>query len=105
MKHLIWVLFLIGIPAFGAGCEAVLGDWKWFNNGIVTFQANNTLLYDGKAGGKWECTNAAKGAVTLRWNAGFVDTMTVAGDRMSGKNQKGIAVSATRRPAKPKPAH
>ena len=88
---------LAGIPAFAAGCDAAVGEWKWFNGGTVTLQPNQGLLYDGKASGKWECTNGARGALTLRWNAGFVDTMTVSGDRMSGKNQKGVVVTATRR--------
>ncbi|MGI8743488.1 MAG: hypothetical protein ACR2NN_13145 [Bryobacteraceae bacterium] len=104
MKHLTWLLFLIGVPAFGAGCEAAIGEWKWFNGGAITLQANNILISNGKAEGKWECTNASKGAITLRWKAGFVDTLTVSGDRMSGKNQHGTVVSATRRVIKPKPA-
>lgn len=105
MKHLIWVFVLIGAPAFGAACDAAIGDWRWFNGGIVTFQPNKTLLYDGKAGGKWDCTDPAKAGLTLRWNAGFIDTMTVTGDKMTGKNQRGTVVTATRRVAKPKPAH
>lgn len=99
------LLILAALPVFGAGCDAALGEWKWFNGGVVTFQQKNVLLYNGKPSGSWECTNATRGALTLRWTAGFVDTITVTGDRMAGKNQKGVVVSATRRTGKPAAGH
>lgn len=97
LKNLICLLpLLLSAPAIGADCDAAAGDWKWFNGGVITIQQNQTLVVGGKPAGKWECTNAARSLVTLRWNVGYVDTMTVTGDRISGKNQQGAVVSGTR---------
>ncbi len=97
LKNLIYLLPLFGsVPAFSAGCEAAVGDWKWFNGGVVSVQQNQTIAMGGKPAGKWECTNAARSLLTLRWAAGFLDTLTVTGDRMSGKNKQGVTVSGTR---------
>src|SRR5438132_342799 len=93
MTDLICLLpLLLSVPVFGAGCDAAVGEWTWFNGGVRTIRQNQTIEINGKPAGKWECTNAGRGVVTLRWNAGFVDTLTVTGDRMSGKNQQGVVV-------------
>ena len=97
LRNLICLLpLLLSAPAFSAGCDAAVGDWKWFNGGVISIQQNQTLTVVGKPVGKWECTNAARSLLTLRWNSPYVDTMTVTGDRISGKNQQGAAVSGTR---------
>jgi hypothetical protein len=96
-ENLICLLPLwLSLPVFGASCDAAVGEWKWFNGGVITIQQNQTLVVNGKPVGKWECTNAARGVLILRWNAGYVDTMIVTGDRISGKNQQGAVVSGTR---------
>ncbi|MDQ2947087.1 MAG: hypothetical protein M3Y27_14285 [Acidobacteriota bacterium] len=97
LKYLIWLLPLtLSAPAFSGACDAAIGDWKWFNGGVISIQQNQTLAVGGKPVGKWECTNAQRSLLTLRWNSAYVDTMTVSGDRISGKNQQGAAVSGTR---------
>ena len=84
------------LPVFGAGCEAAVGQWQWFNGGVISIQPNQTIVAGGKPAGKWECTNAGRGNVTMRWSVGYIDILTVTGDRLSGKNQQGAAVSGTR---------
>ena len=97
MKHLMCLLPLVlCMPGFGAGCDAGVGDWKWFNGGVATIQKNQTLLRDGKLAGKWECSDAGRGVLTLRWDAGFVDVVSVSGDRLSGKNKQGVNIWGTR---------
>jgi hypothetical protein len=97
LKNLVYLFVpFFSVPLFGAGCEAAVGQWKWFNGGVLTLQQNQTIQTGGKPAGKWECTNPARGVVTLRWTVGYVDTLTIAGDRMVGKNQQGVAVSGTR---------
>lgn len=97
MRYAMWLFaMLLGAIAYGAGCESAVGEWKWFNGGNVTLQQNQTIVVGGKLAGKWECTNPARAVLTMRWNAGFIDVMTVAGDRISGKNQHGAIVSGTR---------
>ena len=98
MKRWIW-LWALALPglAQAAGCEASIGDWKWFNGGSVTLTKEKTLLMNGKPEGKWECADQKRGATILRWNGGFVDTVTVTGNRMTGKNQQGAPVSADRK--------
>ena len=94
----------LGLPgmAGAAGCDASIGVWKWFNGGSVTLTPQKTVLMNGKPAGKWECADANKGTTVIRWTAGFVDTVTVGGNRMTGKNQQGVAVSADRQTA---PSH
>lgn len=92
---------LFSAPAFAAGCDAAVGDWKWFNGGVISIQQNQTVMAGGKPAGRWECSNAARSLLTLRWDYKYVDTLTVTGDRIIGKNQQGAVVSGTRIP-KPK---
>jgi hypothetical protein len=88
---------LAGASAFPAGCDGLVGSWDWFTRSVVTFRADHVILYDGNRAGTWECTDAAKGSAKLRWTAGFIDSITVAGDRISGVNQQGVSVSGARR--------
>lgn len=58
-----WLLPLVlCVPVFGAGCDAGVGDWKWFNGGVASIQKNQTLVRDGKPAG-WECTDAGRGVM------------------------------------------
>ncbi|MGD0223196.1 MAG: hypothetical protein ABSF71_12730 [Terriglobia bacterium] len=96
---------LAGTNAYPAGCDGLVGTWNWFTGSVVTFRADHAILYDGNQAGKWECTDAAHGSAKLRWNAGYIDTVTLSGDRISGVNQQGVPVSGTRKPAAPPSRH
>ncbi len=91
-------VFMLPALVQAAGCDASVGTWKWFNGGSVTLTPQKTVLMNGKPEGKWDCTDPKRGLTTVRWNAGFVDTLTVDGNRMTGKNQQGIPISADRKP-------
>jgi hypothetical protein len=93
------LLLLAPVLAFAANCDGAVGDWKWFNGGTVTLTQQKTVLMNGKPEGKWTCSDPNKNTVVLRWNGGFVDNLTVAANRMSGKNQQGVTVSADRKTA------
>jgi hypothetical protein len=96
-RALVTLLFLARGLSAATGCDAAIGDWRWFNGGTVTMTQQKTVLMNSKAEGKWTCSDAARGAIVVRWNGGFIDNMTVAGNRMAGKNQQGVAVSADRK--------
>jgi lipoprotein NlpI len=98
----------------GAGCSALLGEWNWSTTGVVATKGvvrlkdDHTVLYDGKPAGKWECKDDTRGAIAIYWVTGFIDSITVAGDRLSGSStMSGVTISGTHKgpaPANPKPA-
>ena len=94
-------LFYAAIRASAATCDGAVGEWKWFNGGSVTFTSQNVVLMNGKAEGQWSCSDPARALITVRWKGGFVDNLTVSANRMTGKNQQGVLVSADRKPAAP----
>ncbi|MCU1261309.1 MAG: exported protein of unknown function [Bryobacterales bacterium] len=96
-RAILTLLLLSSASAAAAGCDAAIGDWRWFNGGSVTITQQKTVLMNGKAAGKWDCADPKRGATVVRWDAGFVDNLTVAGNRMTGKNQQGVPVSADRK--------
>jgi hypothetical protein len=79
------------------GCDALTGQWNWFTGGVVTLTSKHAILYDGRASGRWECTDEEQGAATLRWANGFVDRITVSGDGITGVNEQNVPISATRK--------
>ena len=95
-KTLGFLLFLPGL-ALAANCESAVGDWKWFNGGTVTLTRQQAVLMNGKGEGKWTCSDPNRTAVVVRWNGGFVDNLTVNANRMTGKNQQGVPISAARK--------
>ena len=88
-----------GTNAFPIGCDGLVGTWNWFTGTAVTFRADHTILTDRNRVGTWECADPASGTAKLRWNAGFIDTVTISGNRISGTNQQGVHISGTRRSA------
>lgn len=76
-------------------CNAVPGVWDWFINGDVTFRSNGSLV-QGSLGGRWQCAN---GTVTITWDHGYTDQLTLADDgrMMTGTNQTGNTVSGRKR--------
>ena len=70
-------------PSFAqaASCDAVVGTWAWFVGGEVTIKSDGTFTQQSGNSGNWECTDAFKNAVTLKWvKGGFVNKMTLSAD-------------------------
>lgn len=64
-----------------APCEALLGKWKWFTGGMVSINADGTITHDPDNDGTWECTDSARGRVTVRWRfGGYVNRLAVSPD-------------------------
>ncbi len=101
MKRLL-LLFVLPSLSYAAGCDTAIGQWKWFNGGSVTLTPQKAVMVNGKPEGRWECSDPNKGTTIVRWKGGFVDYVNVAGNRMTGKNQQGVAVSADRQTAPPR---
>lgn len=89
LRTLTLVVFLIaGVrvlslppPVQAASCEAIVGKWAWFIGGEVTVNPDGTFIQQSGNAGTWECTDAARGAVTLRWRqGGFVNRMMLSPD-------------------------
>lgn len=67
--------------AQAAPCEAVVGQWAWFVGGEVTIKSDGTFTQQSGNSGTWECTDASKGAVTLKWTkGGFMNNMALSAD-------------------------
>ena len=83
-------------------CQKIAGNWKWFTGGIVIIHADNKVGWKATPNatsaipGTWQCDQ--KGAYTLSWSNGFVDSLTLSGDgnSLSGANAQGVKVTATR---------
>ena len=85
--------------AHAASCEAILGKWAWFTNGVVTFNPNGTMVHEPGNDGTWECTDAARGRVTLRWRlGGYVNRLVLSanGTGLSSTDPSQHFVTATR---------
>jgi len=68
-------------PVYATSCDAIVGQWTWFTKGIVKFNANGTMVHEPGNDGTWECTDAARGRVTLRWRiGGYVNQIELAPD-------------------------
>jgi len=64
-----------------AGCEAILGKWIWFTGGVVSINADGTIVHDPGNDGTWECTDPKRGRVTLRWRlGGYVNRLALSSD-------------------------
>lgn len=64
-----------------APCEALVGKWKWFTSGVVSINADGTVVHDPGNDGTWECTDPARGRVTLHWRlGGYVNRLALSGD-------------------------
>ncbi len=51
-------------------CEAVVGKWTWFTNGVVTINPNGTIVHDPGNDGTWECTDPSHNRITVHWRIG-----------------------------------
>jgi tetratricopeptide (TPR) repeat protein len=76
--------FVIPPSAHAAGCDAVVGKWAWFAGGEVTIKADGTFTQQSGNSGSWTCTDASKGAATLKWaKGGFVNKMVLSNDQQA----------------------
>ncbi len=70
----IWVVGVVGFSfphlAYPASCDAIIGKWAWFAGGEVTINADGTFTQKSGNSGTWECLDAAKGTVALKWKQG-----------------------------------
>lgn len=113
----------IGGPApagAAAPCEVLVGKWKWFTGGVVSINPDGSIAHDPGNDGTWECTDPARGRVTLRWRlGGYVNRLALSGDgrALSSTDPSQSYVTAQRigaprtveappptKPADPKPA-
>jgi TPR repeat protein len=92
------LLVLAPVTGFAGNCSTAIGQWSWFTGGRVIVEGNQVLKYNGVPFGRWECSNDSLGQLTLRWNTGTTDIVTLSADGrgISGKNHVGMAISGTR---------
>lgn len=122
---LAWLLGAAGLatpsPVHAAGCEAILGKWTWFTGGVVSINADGTIVHDPGNDGTWECTDRTRGRVTLRWRVGgYVNRLALSADgnglsstdpaqsfvtanRAVGEQQVGKDTPSSPSPARPAP--
>ncbi len=70
---------------------SAIGEWYWFNGGVVTLTNTGIILSNGKNAGTYSCSgNTCK----LRWEKGYIDTLTISANakKLDGKNQHGTHV-------------
>ena len=88
-----------------ARCNAIVGRWRWFNGINVDFFSNGLWKAVNQEGaGRWFCEKSkfhggVTGSVVVIPDRGkWQDTVRVStdGKSLSGKNQQGVRVSATR---------
>jgi hypothetical protein len=79
-------------------CVDVTGAWNWFNGLTVTIGTDGRFQSTAGVNGTWSATGGAMRQYRLRWDNGFVDTVSLSEDgaRLSGTNESGTRVSATR---------
>ena len=82
-------------PDAATPCRKVIGVWSWFIGGDVTVRNGGTAA-QGPRTATWTCSNAQ---IVMVWSHGFTDRLTISADgtQMTGTNQIGIGVSATRK--------
>jgi hypothetical protein len=91
--------FFIADHARGATCDAIVGKWKWFAGGEVTFNRDGNFAQQSGNSGTWECTDPDRGLVTLRWRqGGFVNRLALSADanRLSSTDPSQSYDTATR---------
>lgn len=76
-------------------CSRPVGNWNWFNGGAVKINPDGTFVAPG-TGGTWICL--AGNQIRMNWNEGWVDVLSLSddGNQLSGSNQHGGPVSASR---------
>lgn len=91
-------LFLIS-PVHAASCDEVVGKWAWFVGGEVTINADGAFTQQSGNSGTWECLDAAKGTVALKWKqGGYLNRLALAdgGMKLISTDPSQAFVKATR---------
>jgi hypothetical protein len=85
-----------GTPATASPCAGTVGIWSWFIGGDVVIKTNGTVEAVNGLTARWQCND---GLIVMTWSNGFVDRLTLSSDRtkLSGTNNWGLGVSATRK--------
>ncbi|GKS57826.1 hypothetical protein YTPLAS18_13530 [Nitrospira sp.] len=90
---------VLPVEAQAAACEAVVGAWTWFVGGEVTIKADGTFTQKSGNSGTWECLDAAKSEVALKWKqGGFLNRLALAdgGTKLVSTDPSQSFVKATR---------
>jgi hypothetical protein len=74
----------------------MFGTWIWFNGVEVAISDDGSFSSSAAVGGTWQCS--PDGTITMTWDEGWIDTLSVSPDgaSLSGHNQQGAVISATR---------
>lgn len=96
-------------PVHAAGCEAILGKWTWFTGGVVSINADGTMVHDPGNDGTWECTDRTRGRVTLRWRVGgYVNRLALSADgkglSSTDPSQSFVTAKRADTPSRPAPS-
>lgn len=88
-------ILLDNCEAQGQSCSHFVGNWNWFNGGAVGIRPDGSFVAAG-SGGTWRCL--AGNQIRMEWNEGWIDVLALSpdGTRLSGSNQHGSPVSASR---------
>lgn len=80
-----------------SGNARLPGCWNWSNGAHIVVDAEGTVR-NGLFSGTWKADDEAAGRYTITWPS-FVDTLTLSADgsTLSGTNNFGIPISATRK--------
>ena len=72
----------------------IIGKWKWFDGGTVIINKNGTVTSKYGNNGKWKAIQTKTGIkYIINWNKGlYIDTLTLSGNMLKGKNQYGTNV-------------
>ena len=76
--------------------EAILGQWKWFTGSLVSIYPDGRVTGTSGDKGIWKKGDASD-AYVITWNNGqYVDKLQLKNGKLSGLNQIGTVVSASR---------
>jgi TPR repeat protein len=92
-------LLLAQRSVHAAGCDGVVGKWAWFVGGEVTINPDGTFTQKSGNSGTWECLDAAKGWVSLKWkHGGYLNRLALAdgGTKLVSTDPSQSFVKATR---------
>ena len=81
--------------------DPIAGRWRWYDHSIIDLRADGTASAPGSTG-TWGCiSKATPPTYVITWRDGlYVDTvhLSSSGNALSGTNERGLAIIATRIP-------
>jgi hypothetical protein len=83
--------------------DPIVGRWRWFTNDWVFINGDGTVSRGRNTQGRWKCVDGAEWPrkYVITWGDGiWVDTLFLKKDctKLSGRNQKGSRIHATKIP-------